>query len=327
MSISIFSSPAKVILFGEHSVLYGHCALSMAIPLRTIVSKEVLCTGKGFTFVFPQLKEEYKIPPQSSSSSLSSSSNGTNSSLLKDVFEILYLKFYKGNKMKITITSEIPIGSGLGSSAALCTALAGAFLETCDEHLVYDLSLYLENVFHGRSSGIDVMTSLCGGTIICKGSNDVKRANIFAKTKINLTFPFYVINSNINSSTKKMVSLVKQRRFDLVQEFKEIDKIIENITKKEACFKNINSSIAAAQKLLSEKFGISTSLIDQLVHCLAEQGLYFKITGAGGGGCLIGGFGCVDIKEIEKISTMIIPDSTVFRIEEGTYLEGLKKEK
>lgn len=324
MSIYTFSSPAKVILFGEHSVLYGHSALSMAIPLRTIVSKEVLGIGKCFTFLFPQVKKEYRIPSQSSLSS--PSSNGTNFSLLNDVFEMLYLKFYKGNQMRITITSEIPIGSGLGSSAALCIAMAGVFLETCDEHLVYDLSLHLENIFHGKSSGIDVMTSLCGGTIICNGSNGMPRTNIFTKTKVHLIFPFYVINSNINSSTKKMVSLVRQRRCDLVEEFKEIDEIIENITKEDACFENINSSIAVAQKLLSEKFGISTSVIDQLVHCLAEQGLFFKITGAGGGGCLIGGFGCVDIQEIEKISKMIIPDSTVFRIEAAD-LEGLKREK
>lgn len=301
-SLSVVSAPGKVILFGEHSILYGHKAISLAIPLRTTITKEILGKGQGFVFHCLPGNDVYEIP-----------SPFGNNSLLSIVFHTLYSLFYKGFRIKVTIRTDIPIGCGLGSSAALCNCLAAVFLDSCDLEDIYDISIKLENIFHGKSSGIDIKTSLYGGFILSNSCNGKVLSHSIREIQ-KLPSAFYIINTNIESSTKDMVTMVRGKSHTLEDQFKDIDNMIDKFDIGIG-IRELNSSIRECQSILSRKFGISNTLIDELIAKLEEEEIYFKITGSGGGGCLIGGFGVQNQKRIEEIASRIIPKSMVIKID------------
>src|SRR3989338_2438064 len=123
MKIS-YSAPGKIILSGEHSVVYGKPALVTAVNLRLTVT---INEGK------PQIKDKKKS----------------------------FNYYYK---------SDIPIGRGMGSSAAFCVATAAALLHfytgrEYDKQIINSLAYQGETYFHGMPSGVDVSASCFGGLI------------------------------------------------------------------------------------------------------------------------------------------------------------------
>ena len=149
MKIS-YSAPGKVILSGEHVVVYGKPALVSAINLR-------------LKFIVTNL--------------VRSSKND------KDDKEIFFINkeiknYLINQKINFTdrpfnykIESEIPIGRGLGSSAALSAAAVAAFLEfysgrEFNKEVINSLAFKIEKHFHQNPSGVDNSASCFGGLIL-----------------------------------------------------------------------------------------------------------------------------------------------------------------
>ena len=104
------------------------------------------------------------------------------------------------------VESEIPIGAGLGSSAALSVSLAAGLLkaktgQNADLGQINELSLLSEKILHGNPSGIDNTTSVYGGMISFRGGqlSQYPRLNII------------LVDSKISRSTKVLVKNVKQK--------------------------------------------------------------------------------------------------------------------
>lgn len=183
-------APGKLILSGEHAVVYGQPALAMAINRYAVAS-----VGRG---KFPKVSLDL--------SDLSHSSHLTLQDLLaiKDKVKQKYQRFIRGeyhirdvlrkpfelvhaalgimagehnitlpDGMKIHVASDIPIGSGMGSSAAsiLCVMKAASLHLNVpiSTDILYQMALEAENLQHGHSSGLDLRVSLHGGCVYVKG--------------------------------------------------------------------------------------------------------------------------------------------------------------
>ena len=112
------SSPGKVILFGEHFVVYGVKAILCAIDKRITVTAEKISDNK---IIVNSAIGSISTDPRKSMDEVDNS--------LKPFYFLadkMIQKFKDDSGLKITVESEIPLGVGLGSSSACCVAAAAA---------------------------------------------------------------------------------------------------------------------------------------------------------------------------------------------------------
>lgn len=274
------SAPGKVILFGEHFVVYGVKAVLCAINKRVIVSAENI--------------EENKISIKSNIGNLELETN-------KSIFEIdspLKPFYYLANKIlqtqdqikgiKITIESDIPLGVGLGSSSACCVAGAAAisrlFSEISKEEIL-KLAIEAEKTIFQNTSGADCTVCTYGGIM------EYDKENGFTKIESEPNFHLVIANSNVEHSTESIVSGVRQFKDENENDFSKLcndeSKLVEDVLKllKENNFKELGQKITQNQKYL-ETIGVSNEKLNDMIQVAQKLSFGAKITGAGGGGCI-----------------------------------------
>jgi len=288
--ISRASAPAKVILFGEHFVVYDRLAIVMAIDLRACVT------------VKP--RGDKKIIIRSNTMGLSGefSFNGDYKPILGG-FECIRLKpIYIAAKnvlnlagevvgLDINIESEIPVASGLGSSAAVSvatTAAVGNLLEmSLSKDDIFKLALEAERVVHENPSGVDPAVSTYGGVLAYRRSGGIMRL------KVNADLPLVLGDTRVIRDTRKMVlhvSEIKRLYPEVVDGIMGVGELVANLAIKAledgdlitlGHLMNINHALLYA-------IGVSNLAVERLVWAARQAGaLGAKITGAGGGGCII----------------------------------------
>ena len=148
--MTVASAPGKIILVGEHAVVYGRPAI--AVPVwKTTARTQItdLATGSGCTIVAHDIGET--IPLQDAPD--------TNPLALVVRLSIAKLGLPQNPDWRIDLRSDIPIASGLGSGAAVSTALVRAVYqhvgEDADPAAICELVYESEKLFHGTPSGID----------------------------------------------------------------------------------------------------------------------------------------------------------------------------
>lgn len=272
------SAPAKVHLLGEHAVVYGKPALLAALDLRVSVT-----ISKG---IFPQNNE---LKPAIK----------TLEEIVKDKFKLKSIPSYN-----VSINTKVPLGSGLGSSAALSASFIAALLSFLkikwDLSLVNDLAYEAEKVFHGNPSGADNSTVVFGGLIWYKRSlpsNEVRKE--IPELKLIQQAPFSIpskIAKNfvlINTgkpkqTTKDMVTMVKNtydKKPDLVNKFLEDqEKLVREllVVLKIGQGKEIIRIIKEGEKNL-ESIGVSSKFAQNIIRKIEQAGGAAKI--CGGGAC------------------------------------------
>ncbi len=260
----IASAPGKIILFGEHAVVYGRHALVSAINKRCRV--KVKKAG------------DFRIKSRLGVTGLDFETHPYVSFAIKRFDEVADVK-----GADIVIESEIPIGSGLGSSAAVIVAtlkaLSAEFGVDLNNEEIFEMAKKVEIDVQGWASGIDPFISIYGG------------AWLFPERKrVDVPFSFFVVNLG-EKSTAEMVSKVaelKNRHPEVVEKiFDAIDLISLEASRNMGDVEFVNELIALNQSLL-RAIGVSTPEIDELIARFERGGLVAKITGAGGGGCVFG---------------------------------------
>lgn len=198
--------------------------------------------------------------------------------------------------LRIHVSSKLPLGAGLGSSAAFSVALAGALSQFRDNlpssqhdqlELVNSFAYSAEVLLHGTPSGVDNAISTFGGVVLYRKPG-------FQRLVCQLSsFRFLIVNTKVSRSTKQQVTTVRYR-FEGYRELTElkfhvIEEIVNNFVASQG--QEINESFLGAQmernhEILNE-LGVGHEVIDQVVEICKSFGLWTKITGAGGGGCTL----------------------------------------
>jgi len=272
------SAPGKVILFGEHFVVYGVKAILCAIDKRITVTAEKT--------------KEKKISIKSNIGKLELEKNTSLSEINSPLKPFYYLanKVIKNHDtgIEITVESEIPLGVGLGSSSACCVAGAAAisrlFTDTTKEEIL-ELAIEAEKTIFQNTSGADCTVCTYGGIMEYDKKNGF--TTIESKPNIHLV----IANSNIEHSTETIVAGVKEFKEKNEKEFstlcKNESKLIEDVLKelKENNIKEIGKKVIQNQEYL-EKIGISNDKLRDMLKIGKNGSFGAKITGAGGGGCI-----------------------------------------
>ncbi len=263
----ICSAPGKIYLFGEHAVVYGEPAIACAIELRTRVSIK-------------------------SSDIISISSDIGTTGLDFEVHPYVSSAIKKLGQMNVSvdISSDLPVGSGLGSSAAVTIATLAAInaelgLGYNNEELA-KMGHEIEREVQGAASPTDTFVSVFGGVV-----------EIPSRKQLDMLECGIVIgNTNKGASPKKTARLVKQVA-SLKKEYPDIiDPIIRTIgsfaKKGEVLIskKDYNSlgKLMNVNHGLLDGLGVGTAELSALVYAARDAGAFgAKITGAGGGGCMV----------------------------------------
>ena len=272
------SAPGKVILFGEHFVVYGVKAILCSINKRVTVTAEKT--------------SERKISINSDIGNLILEPN----KLISEINSPLKPFYYLANKaiknqdtgIEIKIKSEIPLGAGLGSSSACCVAGAAAIFklfEDVSKERILELAIEAERTIFENTSGADCTVCTYGGII------EYGKKQGFKKIEDEPNFQLVIANSNIEHSTESMVSGVKTFVIKNKEEFSKLlnqeSKLVEDVLKllKENNPEELGEKINQNQKYL-ETIGISNNQLKKMIEIGQKTSFGAKITGSGGGGCI-----------------------------------------
>ncbi|MCK4496619.1 MAG: mevalonate kinase [Candidatus Aenigmarchaeota archaeon] len=269
----------KVILFGEHFVVYGIPAIASALSGKTIAKVEgsdkfELVDNRPET---PGYKEKKKEQQGDS---------------LRRILEFLKIDVEK-NPIRITLSGDLVAASGVGASAASCAAIARAINEHfklgLDDEGINKVAYEGEKGYHGIPSGIDNTAATYGGIILFTKGDPPKIERISMKTPIEIVEG----NTGITSDTKTVVEDVARKKEENPQEFEEIFKRAKEITE-EAKEALINADAEKIGRLMDEnqellrRIGVSCDELETLIKIGKDNGaLGAKLTGTGRGGLMV----------------------------------------
>ena len=294
------SAPCKIILFGEHAVVYDKLGIAAAIGEKTFV--EVLA-GKGGIEIIRKLDpKDTKISKEEMFSKLERfraiyskkefakfKEFSFVDSLVVVVAECMQRYGYKSAKIEIKFDNVL---KGVGRSASKYVAVALATSEFLGHKLTMgeasEISYLGDVVAHaGMPSGIDTNTVTLGGYVAYKKSSGV------TKLSVGYKLPLVIVDSGTPAKTGAAVASVRKFREEKPQFvnsiFDEIDQI-SNKAIKSLEGKNllhVGSLMSRNHELLRE-LGVSTPVLDSIVQLALDNGtLGAKLTAAGQGGCAI----------------------------------------
>jgi len=324
------SAPSKVILFGEHAVVYGMTAVAASLNLRTRMRLRPHedCVLVNFPDVdiqeswsLAELKDLFRHKPSGDPDEVDHVYLDRIHDFIKtakstigaaSIICFLYLYSVMVDEvgvvpMEITVESEIPLGAGLGSSAALSVCLAAGLtgvlhqIKGVEKNIFKDrsssvnkqvckLAFLSEKILHGSPSGIDNSVSTYGG--LCS----YLKGNL-QPVKIKMDLNILLVNTNSFRHTRDLVARVKERLQAYPEIIHPILKAVDGISNKfltlvqnlgedeneKYFFKMVGELVECNQNLLSS-LGVSHPTLDDVCLSLKKLGLFGKLTGAGGGG-------------------------------------------
>jgi mevalonate kinase len=270
------SAPGKLILFGEHAVVFGEPALSTAITLRAEVyarpHKQWLADG---------------------------------ASLDEPRFRYVKACVQKANAagpLWIEIRSMVPSGAGLGSSAAVTVATLGALqgpISPIDPQTIARDAFDVEHGVQGRASPIDTSTASAGGGILVLReprdgllwSIERDRRRWFLHRTSLPPLDFVIGNTGISAATGPLVASVKERVDRDPRAAESIREI--GVIALDGLRALQQKDLVAAGHLMDRNHELLTQLgvghlaLDRLVEAARRTSYGAKLTGAGGGGSIV----------------------------------------
>jgi len=289
------SAPGKVYLFGEHAVVYGEPAVPCAIERRARVTAEKRDAGlvvhaedlqlDGFTVEY--VDEGTDHPDVDAENSLLEAAMGYVNEAVKQVREAADAP---QAGFEIWIESDIPLGAGLGSSAAVACAAIDAGCRELGVALapeeIADRAYRVEAaVQDGEASRADTFCSAMGGAVRVEG-DDCSRVEGVGN------LPFVIGYDGGAGDTGELVAGVRALRAeyefaaDTVEAIGDVVREGESVLGTEDTetlgeLMDFNHGLLAA-------LGVSSRSLDTMVWAARDAGaIGAKLTGAGGGGCIV----------------------------------------
>ena len=250
------SFPAKVMLLGEYTVLNGGIAYAVPFPKFS---------GSWTT-------NSYKWEPPFDLELF-----------LEHLYQFDWLdvtKLLQGLKDNLAFNCTIPMGQGLGSSGAFTAAIYDAYVteKKADLNTLQNRLSAIESFFHGASSGLDPLVSYLNRPILIDQN---KQSIQVVQSSINT--PFYIWNSGIKRSTKKLVEWYQQELLN-TDSSKQIACHVRSIL-----LLDNKDELATLNEISEIQFNHFRPMITENVYDLWQKSLNdlsygFKLCGAGGGG-------------------------------------------
>ena len=278
----MYSAPGKLILAGEHAVVYNQPAL--AIPLMAVRAQVAITSaarGAGLTLHAPDLGEVWRLQGAAPLSDLAG--------------RTLRLLDLPEPDATLTLTSSIPIASGMGSGAAvgaaLVRALAGLAGQPLDAATISALVYESERAFHGTPSGIDNTVVAYEQPIIFQ--RQATGQPRIAPLAVGGPWHFVVGDTGVASHTKAVVGDLRQRwQADPAAyepRFAAIGALVEAIAPalRTAAGPALGRLLDRNHAALVE-LGVASAELDRLVLAARDAGAWgAKMSGAGWGGVML----------------------------------------
>lgn len=273
MSVETFA-PGKLILAGEHAVVYGWPAIALAVDRGTWVraSRRPGPSGVDASVVVGADGREHPFPED-------------------DRLGPALAAVLPPEGVGLAIRTDLPVGRGMGSSASLAVATVRALhaLEgrAADAETCVRLGFAVERVFHGTPSGLDHTVSALGGALRYRRSDGG-----LEHARIDLPpLQLVVLDSGVAGDTAALVAGVRARRPGVDPALARIGALVDEL---QALLVEPELDLAAVGALLTEdhrllaEIGVSTPALDALVALALKSGACgAKLAGAGGGGVVL----------------------------------------
>lgn len=267
----VVSAPGKLHLSGEHAVVHGKPALVVAISKRMYITLTPTPNSKPQRLIDVRKKDAY----------------------VDSIIKTFTAKYKcKIADIGLEINSNIPVGAGLGSSAALAVTLVGALIayfgKPWNVTEINELAYQAEKFKHKNASGSDPTVVAHGGLLWYRKELDFLKTFWLLPFKIPQSFkPFILINTGRSESTGEMVEKVGQlkkqneRKFILlITQIEEVTRALVNAVHDEK-ETEMRQLIKLNEQLL-EDMGVVSEKVKQLIRKIEKIGGAAKISGAGG---------------------------------------------
>jgi mevalonate kinase len=266
----------KVILLGEHAVVYGVPALAVGIDRGARATARALEKGpstllvRGWNVTVRDNEEEHDLAR--AFRALLDASRDDDPTL---------------PAFAVEVEADLPPGGGLGCSAAIGVAIARAVHPGVGDDGLQERAMAWERVFHGNPSGVDAAVSALGGCVFFRKGEPLERVRVRG--------PLYLCvgSTGIASGTKTMVDAVarlRARRPEIVaKSFEGVRSLVHNARLAvEAGDRFALGRLMDLNQMLLGGLFVSSQEIERMCSLAREAGaLGAKLTGAGGGGSVV----------------------------------------
>lgn len=274
-------------LFGEYGIINNSNAL--AVPYKEYSGKIIFRDNDSSSNINIQKLYEYMIQKK-----------------LDNLFDIC--SFQKNLKEGMIFKSNIPVKYGLGSSGALVAALYDSYslnknkIDLSDT--IKELSS-IESFFHGKSSGLDPLTSYLNSPILVNANKTLKKIDKTLISNGHDNEGFFLIDTHVSSKTQPLVNFFLNKLNDASYKksfennfIKSTNNCIDFFLKNDSInlFSEMKSLSASTLNLFNRM--IPESFKNLWLFCLDSKDVALKLCGSGGGGYIIGY--SIDLKKTKK---------------------------
>jgi len=258
----VATAAGKVILLGEHGVVYGRHALAVPIPDAVSVS---ISEARELSHDLP--KEFVAC-------------------LLRELG-------VEHADVRIIVNSRLPFGKGLGSSAAIAVAIARAFNEhfglELDDERINAIAFESEKLAHGTPSGVDNTLSTYARPMLFRKDDGLQINSL----DVGEAPPLLIAWGDETRRTSEMVALVREGRERSPEQFDALFDQMDALSRRGAdllqagAWAELGAAMNVCHGLLNA-IGVSTPSLERMVTLARQSGAAgAKLTGAGGGGSIV----------------------------------------